>query len=67
MAKKTPAQRRRPKKYDLKIPYSLFEQIDQYIEDNPELGYTSVSQYLNEMVRQEVKRIRKIQHEDNKK
>ena len=44
-------------KYDLKIPYELFKVVKQYIENNQELGYSNVSQYLNELIRLDIRRI----------
>jgi len=44
-------------KYTLKIPLALKDVIQQFIDEHPEMGYRSVSEYLNELVRNEVKRI----------
>ncbi len=45
------------KKYDLKINYELFEVFQKYINDNPQLGYRSVSEMLNELIRNKAKEI----------
>jgi len=45
------------KKYDLKIPYEFFIIINKYIKEKTLLGYSNVSQYLNELIRNEVRRI----------
>ncbi len=38
-------------KYDLKIPRALYHVFKEYIESNPQLGYTNVSMYLKEVIR----------------
>ncbi|MEJ2251454.1 MAG: hypothetical protein P8Y97_17595 [Candidatus Lokiarchaeota archaeon] len=38
------------KKYNLKINYELYEVFDNYINEHIELGYRSVSEYLNELI-----------------
>jgi len=63
LAKKNPNNRKDPNKYDLKIPYELFKVVKKYIENNKELGYSNVSQYLNELIRLEIKRILKEEKE----
>ncbi len=50
------------KKYDLKINYALFEVFRDYLNDNPQLGYRSVSEFLNSILRQ-----RAVQILDSKK
>ncbi len=50
------------KKYDLKINYELFEVFRDYLNDNPKLGYRSVSEFLNSILRQ-----RAVQILDSKK
>ena len=47
------------KKYDLKINYELKEVFEDYIKKHPELGYRSVSEYLNEILREKAKEILK--------
>jgi len=64
MAKKNPNNKKELKKYDLKIPYALYKFIDRYIDDHENLGYSNVSQYLNELVRLEVKRLMKEEKEN---
>jgi len=63
LAKKNLNNRKDPNKYDLKIPYELFKVVKKYIESNKELGYSNVSQYLNELIRLEIKRILKEEKE----
>ena len=63
LAKKNPDNRKNPRKYDLKIPYELFKVVKKYIENHKELGYSNVSQYLNELIRLEIKRILKEEKE----
>ncbi len=43
--------------------YELFKVVKKYIENNKELGYSNVSQYLNELIRLEIKRILKEEKE----
>ena len=45
------------KKYDLKINYALKEVFQRHLEANPELGYRSVSEFLNEVIRNKAKEI----------
>lgn len=40
------------KKYDLKINYELFEVFRDYLNENPQLGFRSVSEFLNSILRQ---------------
>ena len=40
------------KKYDLKINYALFEVFKDYLNENPQLGFRSVSEYLNSVIRE---------------
>ncbi len=40
--------------------------IRKYIEEHKELGYSNVSQYLNELIRMDVKRILKLEKEEEK-
>ena len=40
------------KKYDLKINYELFEVFKAYLKEHPELGYRSVSELLNSILRE---------------
>lgn len=47
------------KKYDLKINYKLFEVFKRYLDKHPELGYRSVSEFLNEIVRDKAKELLK--------
>ena len=63
LAKKNPDNRKDPKKYDLKIPYELYKVVNHYIDNHKELGYSNVSQYLNELIRLEIKRILKEEKE----
>ncbi len=53
------------KKYDLKINYELFEVFKDYLNDNPQLGYRSVSELLNSILRE--KAIQILNSEKNKK
>ena len=47
----------KPKKYDLKINYELFEVFRKYLNKHPELGYRSVAELLNEIIRDRAKEI----------
>jgi len=47
------------KKYDLKINYKLFEVFKKYLDKHPELGYRSVSEFLNEIIRDKAKELLK--------
>lgn len=53
------------KKYGLKIQYEMFEVFQKYINENPKLGYRSVSEFLNELIRTKAKEI--LESEENKK
>lgn len=53
------------KKYDLKINYELFEVFKDYLNDNPQLGYRSVSEFLNSILREKAVQI--LNSEKNKK
>ena len=57
MAKKESEPKQDPKKYDLKIPYQFYKVINKYIDEKEDFGYSNVSQYLNELIRNEIKRI----------
>ncbi len=39
------------KKYDLKINYALYEVFRDYLNENPQLGFRSVSEFLNSILR----------------
>lgn len=41
----------KPKKYGLKINYELYEVYRDYLNKHPELGYRSVAEFLNEVIR----------------
>ena len=45
------------KKYNLKINYELYEVFENYVNEHLELGYRSVSEFLNEVIREKVKEI----------
>ena len=55
------------KKYDLEVPRELFELFKEYIETHKELGYSTVSQYLNELIRQKAHKILENSIYKNKK
>ena len=65
MAKKESETKQDPRKYDLKIPYEFYKVIKKYIEEKKKLGYSNVSQYLNELIRNEIKRILQEQKQNN--
>jgi len=44
-------------KYNIKIPRELADLFQQYIDKHKELGYTTVSQYIIELLRTDAKRI----------
>lgn len=45
------------KKYGLKISKEMADIIQKYINKHPELGYRSISEFLNELIRDKVKKI----------
>jgi len=45
------------KKYDLKINYALKEVFQRHLDAHPELGYRSVSEFLNEVIRNKAREI----------
>ena len=47
------------KKYGLKINYELYEVFQEYIDNHLELGYRSVAEFLNEVIRDKAKEILK--------
>ncbi len=47
----------KPKKYGLKINYELFEVFKNYLHNHPELGYRSIAEFLNEILRNKAKEI----------
>ena len=47
------------KKYNLKINYDLYKVFDDYLKEHIELGYRSVSELLNDIIRQKAKKILK--------
>lgn len=47
------------KKYNLKINYELYNVFEKYLDDHIELGYRSVSEFLNEIIRDKAKEILK--------
>ncbi len=55
------------KKYDLKINYELFEVFKDYFDDNPQLGYHSVSELLNSILRERAVQILNSKKSKNKK
>jgi len=65
MAKKNSEVKQDPRKYDLKIPYEFYKVIKKYIEERKKLGYSNVSQYLNELIRNEIKRILQEQKQND--
>ena len=44
-------------KYNLKIPPEIVDFFQKHIDDHPELGYTFVSQYLLQIIRDKVEDI----------
>ena len=51
------------KKYNLKINYELKQGFEDYIKDHPEFGYRSISECLNEIIRDKAKEILKEKKE----
>lgn len=47
----------KPKKYGLKINYELYEVFKKYLNNHPELGYRSIAEFLNEILRNKAKEI----------
>ena len=39
-----------------RIPKPLFEKIEQFLEEHPEMGYRSVSEFVNELLRRELEK-----------
>ena len=56
-----------PKKYGLKINYGLFEVFKKYLNNHPELGYRSVAEFLNEILRNKAKEIIDNEKKNKKK
>ena len=46
-----------PKKYNLKINWELYKVYDDYLKEHLELGNRSVSELLNDVIRQKAKEI----------
>lgn len=55
------------KKYTLKISKEMADIIQRYIDRHPELGYRSVSEYITELIRTNVKEIKKELLDSNSK
>ena len=47
------------KKYNIKINYELYEVFQDYINEHLELGYRSVSEFLNEVIRDKARELLK--------
>lgn len=45
------------KKYNLKINYDLYKVFENYFNEHSELGYRSVSEFLNEILRNKAKKL----------
>lgn len=54
---------KKTEKYSLKIPKVFFDFYDKYINKHPELGFSTVSQYIIDLLRRD---IRKISENSNK-
>jgi len=54
----------RKKKYGLKLNYELYEVFRNYLNKHPELGYRSVSEFLNEIIRDKAKEILQSEKKD---
>lgn len=54
---------RKTEKYSLKIPKAFFDIYDKYINEHPKLGFSTVSQYIIDLLRRD---IRKISENSNK-
>ena len=52
------------KKYNLKINYELYKIFEDYLNNHVELGYRSVSEFLNDILRQKAKKILKTDELD---
>lgn len=65
MAKKDSETKQDHRKYDLKIPYEFYKVIKKYIEEKKDFGYSNVSQFLNELIRNEIKRILQEQKQND--
>lgn len=50
-------------KYNLKVPQKLVEFFQEYVEENPELGYKFVSQYMLHLLQEEARRLLNAQKE----
>jgi len=43
------------KQKTIKLPRVLLDQIDQYLADNPQLGYLSSSEFIRECIRRKMR------------
>jgi len=43
------------KQKTIKLPRVLLDQIDQYLADNPQLGYLSSSEFIRECIRKKMR------------
>ncbi|MHB1708697.1 MAG: ribbon-helix-helix domain-containing protein [Thermoplasmataceae archaeon] len=48
-----------PQYSSARIPKPLFEEIEKLLKENPELGYRSVSELVNDLLRKELGKSRK--------
>jgi Arc/MetJ-type ribon-helix-helix transcriptional regulator len=48
-----------PQYSSARIPKPLFEEIEKLVKEHPELGYRSVSELVNDLLRKELEKSRK--------
>jgi len=44
-----------PKQKTIKLPRILLDQLDKYIDENPQLGYLSSSEFIRECIRKKMR------------
>ena len=44
-----------PKQKTIKLPRVLLDQLDQYLAENPQLGYLSSSEFIRECIRKKMR------------
>lgn len=48
---------KKTEKYSLKIPKVFFDFYDKYIKEHSELGFVTVSQYIIDLLRRDIRKI----------
>ena len=44
-----------PKQKTIKLPRILLDQLDQYLNENPQLGYLSSTEFIRECIRKKMR------------